>query len=668
MPHKTLGNYLELLESRGLLHRVKCQVDPVLEIAAITDRISKANGSALFFENVKGSAYPVLTNALGSFERIQLALGRDDMEAVGIELASFLNPKAISSMDEAAKSIRLLKGLLSFPPRHVGNGSVQQVVDMEPDMLDIPSLKCWPKDGGRFLTLPLVITKDPQTGQRNVGVYRMQIYGSRTAGIHWHVHKHGAAHFRRAEQMGVPLEVAVVLGCDPSIAFSAICPLPEGFDEFMFAGFLRGRGIRLTRCKTVDLDVPADSEFVLEGVVNPGERKIEGPFGDHLGHYSLEEPFPVFHLKALTRRKKPVYWASVVGRPPMEDGHIGKAIEKIFTPLIRFNLPELTALNMPLETGFHNLVIASFNPSHPGHAKKVMCGLWGMGMMSLAKCIITVRPDVDTNNPRAALEAVLSRTDLNQDMVIMQDAPVDTLDVSSPVLNLGSKLGLDATGPELKPLEAVETSAILEKFTSIENNITPSEKNTTSSEKNITPSEKNTTSSEKNITPCEKNTTSSEKNITPSEKNITPSEKSITLREKNNPTITEGSSPIKGLLVVSINKKSPSQGRELIRSLWELEETKGVRAIVVLDDDVNIADNSQLLWAIFNRFDPARDLMIENAVPVDGRPLMKFGWRFGIDATSKSPEEGYMRKWPGTIEINEDTAKLVDSRWSEYGF
>lgn len=447
MTYRDLHEFIAALEERGMLKRVRAEVDPVLEISEIVDRVSKRRGPALLFENVKGSEFPIAANLFGSYERMKLALGVDRFESIGESLAELLMPEIPSSIKEKLSSLAKIKDALSFPPKLVKRAPCQEVVleGEEASLEKLPILKTWPLDGGRYITLPLVFTKDPATGKRNVGMYRMQVYDARTTGMHWQIHKHGAEHFRRAKEQGQRLEVAVALGADPATIFSAIAPLPEGFDELLFAGFLRKRGVELVKCRTVDLEVPAWAEFVIEGYVDPAEERLEGPFGDHTGYYSMPDYFPVFHVTCITHRRDAIYPATVVGKPPMEDAYFGKAVERIFLPLIKMQLPEIVDINLPVEAVFHNLAIVSIKKRYPGHAKKVMFALWGLGQMMFTKAIVVVDDDVDVHNASEVLWAVSSSVDPARDVVIIPGTPTDTLDHAPSLPNYGSKLGIDAT-------------------------------------------------------------------------------------------------------------------------------------------------------------------------------------------------------------------------------
>ncbi len=446
MAYKDLRELIEVLEKKHLLRRIKTEVSAELEITEILDRAVKSNGPALLFENVKGYKIPVFANAFGTMERMCLALGVDNLDEIGERIQKLLEFEAPSGIWEGIKMLPQVAELTSFAPKYVKSGPCKEVIIKEDFSLDeLPILKCWPQDGGRFITLPLVFTKNPKTGKQNVGMYRMQVYDGKTTGMHWHIHKHGARDYADASGKSDRIEVAVAIGADPAVVYSATAPLPDNIDEIMFAGFLRKKNVELVKCETVDLFVPAYAEIILEGYVDSKERRIEGPFGDHTGYYSLADEFPVFHITCITHRKNPIYHATIVGIPPMEDAYLGKATERIFLPLMKTQLPEIVDINMPVEAVFHNLCIVSIKKRYPGHAKKVMFALWGMGQMMFAKTIIVLDEDVNVQNMREVLWATTTRMDPARDVIIIDGAPTDTLDHASPLPNLGSKMGIDAT-------------------------------------------------------------------------------------------------------------------------------------------------------------------------------------------------------------------------------
>src|SRR5579863_3158459 len=443
MPFDSLRAFLDALRRNGEVHTISARVDPYLEIAEITDRIVKAGGPALLFEDVKGSKFPVLTNAFGTHRRMAMALDAASLDDVAARLRALLDlsPPGASLGDKLGM-LKRFAPLANAIPKHVRTGSSQDVVLKDPDLTKLPILTTWPLDGGPFITLPLVITNDPRTGRPNVGMYRMQRYGPRETGMHWQRHKQGRAH---ADAWGPKIPVAVAIGSDPAITYAATAPLPPVLDEFAFAGLLRGKPVSLVQAKTVDLKVPADAEFVLEGYVDNTDLRTEGPFGDHTGVYSLADQYPTFHITCITHRRDPIYAATVVGKPPMEDAWIGKATERIFLPLLQMVLPEVVDMNLPVEGGFHNLAVVSIKKSYPGHAKKVMNALWGLGhMMMLTRVLVIVDADIDVQDTRSVAWFVLNNLAPERDVVSMP-GPVDDLDHGSYTVAYGTKLGIDAT-------------------------------------------------------------------------------------------------------------------------------------------------------------------------------------------------------------------------------
>ncbi|MFN3740352.1 MAG: menaquinone biosynthesis decarboxylase, partial [Thermodesulfovibrionales bacterium] len=392
-----------------------------------------------------GSRFPCVVNLFGSFERMKLALEVQDLDQISQRMLEFLEPEMPTNIIEKLKMLPKLKRLSDFLPKYVKSGPCKEVIIKDNPSLDIfPILKTWPLDGGRFITLPMVFTKDPETGARNCGMYRMQVYDERTTGMHWHMHKDGARHYRKAEAMGKRFEVAVAIGSDPATIYSATAPLPEGIDEMLLAGFLRQEPVELVKCETVDLEVPANAEIVLEGYCEPFERRIEGPFGDHTGYYSLQEEFPVFHITCITHRKDAIYPATIVGKPPMEDCFIAKATERIFLPLIKKQVPEIVDINLPIEGVFHNIAIVSIDKRYPGHARKVMYALWGMGQMSFTKIIIVMDKDVNIQDLSEVLWRIGNNVDPKRDVVLLE-GPLDVLEHASSLPAYGGKMGIDAT-------------------------------------------------------------------------------------------------------------------------------------------------------------------------------------------------------------------------------
>lgn len=462
MPYRDLREFIERLESSNELAKIKTEVSPELEITEITDRVVKNGGKALLFEKPKGYSIPVFINAFGTKRRMLMALEIESFEEIKERVLSILKSRP-SSFFDIAKSFENLKDLLAMAPKKVRNAPC---MERRADSLEkFPILKCWPKDAGKFITLPVVITKDPITGEFNAGVYRMQVFDGRTTGMHWQIHKHGAEHLRRCKELGMDrIEVAVAIGVDPAVLYSATAPLPEGVSEFAFAGFLRRESVELTDCETIELQVPATAEIVLEGYVKIDELQIEGPFGDHTGYYTPPELYPVFHITNITHREDPIYHATVVGKPPMEDAWLGKATERIFLPIIQLLNPEIVDINLPIEAGFHNLAIVSIRKRYPGQAKKVMFSLWGTGMLSLTKLIIVVDSDVNVHNISEVIWAVTTRFDPARDVILIPPSPTDALDHSAYIHSLAGKLGIDATkklreeGYEREWAEVVEMS------------------------------------------------------------------------------------------------------------------------------------------------------------------------------------------------------------------
>ncbi len=442
MAYDSLRAFVEALDRAGELHRIEAAVDPHLEISEISDRVVKAGGPALLFTNVRGSAFPVLTNQFGSRRRMAMALDAKTLDDAADRIRKLLDVSIPSSGLGKIGKLFDLAPLGAAIPKTVSSGSVHDAVINEPDLRALPVLTTWPMDAGPFITLPLVITKDPKSGRPNVGMYRMQVYNERETGMHWQRHKQGRAH---ASAWGDRIPVAVAIGADPVLTYAATAPLPPVVDEFAFAGLLRGRSVRLVQAKTVDLKVPADAEFVLEGYVDNTDLRTEGPFGDHTGVYSLADTYPTFHVQCITHRRDAIYAATVVGKPPMEDAWLGKATERLFLPLLQMVVPEIVDMNLPVEGGFHNLAIVSIKKSYPGHAKKVMNALWGLGhMMMLTRLLVIVDEDVDVQNPRQAAWFVLNNLDAQHD-VVMMPGPVDDLDHGSYTPALGMKIGVDAT-------------------------------------------------------------------------------------------------------------------------------------------------------------------------------------------------------------------------------
>lgn len=496
MAYNDLREWIAALERAGELKRIKTEVDPILEIAEITDRVSKSRdaqgrsgGPALLFENPKGHQIPVLINQFGSERRMRMALEVESLDDIAGRIRQFMDVKSPQGFLDKIKMLPMLADMGKLFPKVVATGPCKEVVRKDIFSLEhLPILQCWPKDAGRFITLPCVITRDPNTGKRNVGMYRMQVYDERTTGMHWQRQKIGAEHYREmlrratdiqisrppsnnAGRVGQPrlsssvdimartsggaiipegglpsgkMDVAVAIGTDPAVTFSAIVPAPPDVEEYLIAGFLRQKPVELVKCETVDLEVPATSEIVLEGYVNLDELRTEGPFGDHTGFYSLEDLYPVFHLTCVTHRNDPIYATTIVGKPPQEDAYMGKAVERIFLPLMKLTIPELVDINLPIEGVFHNLMIVSIRKSYPGQARKVMNAIWSLGQAMFTKCIIVVDEDVEVQDLGEVTLKALNNIDPERDIQFTL-GPIDSLDHASRLPNFGSKMGIDAT-------------------------------------------------------------------------------------------------------------------------------------------------------------------------------------------------------------------------------
>jgi len=501
LAYDDLRDWIAALERAGELKKIRTEVDPILEITEITDRVSKnarvgtgaparpvgqsptaPGGPVLLFQNITGHpGHQVLINQFGSARRMNLALSVDSLDEVAERIRAFMDVKSPQGFLDKVKMLPMLAEMGKFFPKTVSTGPCKEVIRRDNFSLDwFPILQCWPKDAGRFITLPCVITRDPRTGKRNVGCYRMQVYDGRTTGMHWQRQKVGAEHYREALRNaaapsfpgfgkggntsaavdlmartsggsvlaeGTPggkMEVAVAIGTDPAITFSAIVPAPPDVEEYLIAGFLRQKPVELVKCETVDLEVPASAEIVLEGHVHLDELRTEGPFGDHTGFYSLEDLYPVFHLSCITHRKDPIYSTTIVGKPPMEDGWMGKAVERIFLPLMKLTIPELVDINLPVEGIFHNLMIVSIRKSYPGQARKVMNAIWSLGQAMFTKCIVVVDENVNVQDIGEVTLKALNHIDPERDIQFTL-GPVDSLDHASRLPNYGSKMGIDAT-------------------------------------------------------------------------------------------------------------------------------------------------------------------------------------------------------------------------------
>lgn len=472
MPYTSLRDFLQALESAGELRRIKAEVDPILEVTEIADRVSKAPdpagyyagsqqapfdarqplhgtkavNQALLFERIKGSALPLAINTFGSYKRMHMALGCDSFDELAGRISELTKPEVpIGLMNKIKKGYDLLK-LGSYQPKvRSGPAPCQEVVHTDkPDLNMLPIIQCWPEDGGRYITFGQIVTRHPETGARNLGMYRVQIFDHQTTAMHWHPHHDGARHFRAYARQGKPCPLAISLGGESVLPYAATAPLPPGIDEHMFAGFLQGRGIDLVACKTVPLEVPANAEIIIEGYVDPRQTILEGPFGDHTGFYSLADQFPVFRVTAITHRRDPIYPTTIVGKPPQEDYYLGKATERLFLPLLKILVPDILDYDLPMFGVFHSCVFVKIRKEYAYHARKVMHAIWGAGQMAWTKMIVVVDEHVDVHNIDDVMFHVAANVDPRRDVVITE-GPLDILDHAAPAMGAGSKMGIDAT-------------------------------------------------------------------------------------------------------------------------------------------------------------------------------------------------------------------------------
>lgn len=443
MAFRGLADYLSQLEQCGELLRIKVEVDPYLEITELADRLVKRGGPAVLIEHPKNASFPLVIGLYGTMARAERALGAS-LATLTARMRDWVQTAPPTTMKEKLKQLPRLAALAGYLPKTVTVAPCQEMVMAAPDLTKLPVMTCWPDDGGPFVTLPMVFTKDRESGRRNCGMYRIQIFDATTTGMHWQVHKTGARHYAQYEAAGERMPVAVALGGDPAITYASTAPLPDGVDEMIFAGFLRERPVELVRCKTCDLEVPADADFILEGYVDPGERRLEGPFGDHTGYYSLADMYPVFHVTCITHRKDAIYPSTIVGRPPMEDGYLGKITERLFLPLVQMMVPEIADMNLPIAGVFHNLAIVSIQKQYPGHARKVMHAIWGLGQLANTKTVIVVDDEVNVHDLDEVIWRVGNHIDPERDTQFTL-GPVDVLDHASRLPAYGSKMGIDAT-------------------------------------------------------------------------------------------------------------------------------------------------------------------------------------------------------------------------------
>ena len=557
MNYPSLREFIFQLEREGELLRIKEPVSPILEITEITDRVSKqpGGGKALLFENVEGSSMSVLINAFGSTKRMNMALGVHDIEDIPKRIERYIKIPPPTTFLDKAKLLPMLLEAAQFPPKFLNtkNPPCQEIVHLgdDIDLGAIPVLQCWPDDAGRFITFPIVINRSADKKIRNVGLYRMQIYDKNTTAMHWHIHKDGAHFFHEYKKQNKIMEVAVALGADPASCYSASAPLPYGIDEFLLAGFIRKKSVPLVKCKTVDLEVPANAEIVLEGYIDPSEMRLEGPFGDHTGYYSQDGDYPVLHLTAITHRKDPVYLTTIVGKPPQEDFYLGRATERIFLPLLKTQLPEIVDMDMPVEGVFHNCVIVSIDKRYPMQSRQVMNALWGLGQMSFVKTIVVVDAEVNVHEYEEVAKILLGTVDYETDL-FFSEGILDVLNHASDQVLYGSKLGIDLTTKiEGEPGYGKEVPSLIRTH-----------------------------------------------------KLPTPEKVLETFKELKSCRVLELQVPI---LLVALDKTTVNQGVEFIDAFLFNPDFSSIETVIVLEGHVDLTNISTVMWKFFNNLDPKRD-------------------------------------------------------------
>ena len=646
MAYKNQQHFIDAIEKAGELVRIKTYVNPKLEMAEITDRMSKqpGGGKALLFENT-GFEFPVLMNAYGSEKRMCMALGVNHLDDVAKEIENLF--KLLSAPKEGIlDKLKLLPKLSQFaswmPKVKSGRGECQEIIMHEPDITKLPVITCWPKDGGPFVTLPIIHTKDPNTNSRNVGMYRMQVFGPTLTGMHWHKHKVSAKHFAEYKKLNKIMPVAVALGGDPVYAYSATAPLPENVDEYMLAGFLRKKKVELVKCiSQPDVEVPADADFIIEGYVDPNDELIwEGPFGDHTGYYSLPDWYPRFHITAITHKKNAVYPATIVGIPPQEDAWLGKATERIFLAPIKMTMvPEIVDMDMPVEGVFHNLVITKIKKDYAGQGQKVMNAMWGAGQMMFNKILVLASPSLpssgrDRLSEGGVLDSLkisdyenLAKTVFNNlnpaTDIYFSTGPMDVLDHSCSKLGFGGKMCIDGTA----------------KFSEeIDDNFQYS--------------------------------TNNNPRLTDS-----------VGQEFSGETLTKNFAEIKGVnssllqkdipcLVISVKKNRKGHIKELHEQVCALKESEGVKIILYVEHTVNANDLPTALWRFCNNLDPKRDhhLYKHPITQLPNQPINQYLACMGFDGTRKTKEfDDFQRDWPNIIVADDETIKAVDEKWNELG-
>jgi 4-hydroxy-3-polyprenylbenzoate decarboxylase len=610
MPYRNLSQFVDELDRAGMLLRVKDFVDPVYEITEITDRMSKqpGGGKAILFEN-NGTNFPVLTNAFGSNERVALALGIKSPDDASAQISNLVQTLTLPKENflQKIKMLPKLRQMAKWLPKSVnGRGECQEVVDMKPSLSKLPILKCWPHDGGRFITLPMVNTLDPKTKLRNVGMYRMQVFGENVTGMHWHMHKTGARHFEEYKKNGEMMPIAVAIGGDPAYTYAATAPLPDNIDEYILAGFLRKKRVKLVKCITVDIEVPYDADFIIEGYVNPKESLVwEGPFGDHTGFYSLADWFPKFEVTCITHRRGAIYPATIVGVPPMEDAYLAKVTERIFLAPIRFALvPEINDMNLPEEGVAHNIAIVSIHKSYPGQAYKVAQALWGAGQMMFNKVMVVVNSDVDVKNPVEVLKAMALNFDPINDVLISK-GPLDILDHSSNTFAFGGKILLDFTK---KTSREIGESYSYKKF---------------------------------------------ESSLIDEIQGV-----NIDGAIRFNFELVRQGYP---LLIVGVNKKGGFYAKACAQSVVKKLNGWIPKIMLFVDADVDIANLSLVAWYAAGNTDTLRDCSF---VTIDGKKIPCLV----VDGTRKCYEsDKFPRQWPNVVVSSEETIAAVDEKWSKLG-
>ncbi len=612
--YKSTADWIHALEKAGELVRIKEYVNPHLEITEITDRVSKVYGPALLFEN-NGTNFPLLINSMGTEKRMAMALGAEKLDDIALEIENLFKnlttPK--TGWVDKLKMLPQLGAIASWMPKVIsGRGECQQVVMQKPDITKFPVLKCWPEDGGPFLTLPVIHTKDPVSGIRNVGLYRMQVFGPDLTAMHWHRHKVSARHFAEYKRLGMKMPVAVSFGGDPAYSYCATAPLPDGVDEYLLAGFLRKKKVELVRCLTQDVQVPADADIIIEGYLDPEEELIlEGPFGDHTGYYSLADYYPKFHITCITHKKDAIYPATIVGIPPQEDAWIGKATERIFLAPIKMTMvPEIIDMVLPVEGVFHNLVIVKIKKEYPGQASKVMHSLWGAGQMMFTKIMVVVDEDVDIHDQHGVAAYISENFDPGHDVYLTQ-GPVDVLDHSCSVMAFGGKIGIDGTRKTREELESRQRSGDEHKVRAL-------------------------------------------------------SQEEQEILRKQFPEIIAVNDSLcaKGisLLIISIEKNRKNQVRDLSENIFKHEFLSGIKVILFLEQSIDISDIADSVWRFCNNADPKRD---QHLVRNPANPQL---CHLTFDGTRKTKEyDGFERDWPNILASTEETISRIDEIWENLG-